>query len=442
MKAHKHRSRRLFSPNLLKFTGLTLFGFIVLCVAVVVFMEWRSPDLAQERAIEDDLAVAVASGNGTDQTEPESPAPSEEDESVVTRTVNPGDTAGVLLGEWLEPPDVQAVISACEKVYALNRIRAGRPFTIFKEEGKPERFEYEIDDLQKLVVCRIDAAFTASLEKIQYDVTLAKVSGEITSSLFEDMARLGETPVLAVRLAEVFAWEINFIKDIQPGDKFTVLVEKRYRDGKFKGYGKMPAAIFVNQGKTFEAFAFSDSLGNSEYYDPQGQSLKRAFLKAPLSFTRISSGFNLKRMHPILREVRAHPAIDYAAPRGTPIKAIGNAVVVFSGWGKGAGNYVLLRHTGGYESMYLHMSGFGKGIRKGVKVSQGQVIGFVGSTGYSTGPHLDFRMKKDGKFVNPAKVLAPRSEPVTPKTLPEFEKQVKLRQAYLNGEKPLGEYTP
>lgn len=428
-----------------KIICLTLLCFLILGVGVVVLLEWRSPDIAQERAIEQDIETAEATppaepGQVDPSTTPEPPV--EEEPSVITRTVSPGDTAGELLGEWLEPTDVQSVVVACQKVYALNRIRAGQPFVVFKEDGSFSRLEYEIDDLQKLVVCRLESSFTATLETIKYDVTLEKISGQINSSLFEDMARIGESPMLAVRLADVFAWEINFIKDIQPGDTFTALVEKRYRDGEFKGYGKMPVAIFVNQGKKFEAFAFSDSFGNTEYYDLEGQSVKRAFLKAPLSFSRISSGFNLKRMHPILREVRAHPAIDYAAPSGTPVKAIGNASVFFAGWGKGAGNHIILRHTGGYESMYLHLSGFGKGIRKGVSVRQGQVIGFVGSTGYSTGPHLDFRMKKNNAFVNPAKVLAPRSEPVTAKTMPEFKKRRDLWRAYLNGEKPLSEYTP
>ncbi len=441
----KSKTLGLRSPSRrgkLTIIGLSLAGFLLLCFGVAALLEWRSPDIAQERAIEQDLEAAEQSPAEPPQTE-SAPAPEPvEDPSVISRTVNPGDTAGELLGEWLEPSDVQAVVNVCQKVYALNRIKAGQPFVVFKEDGSFSRFEYEIDDLQKLVVCRIDSNFTAELEKIVYDITFEKINGEITSSLFEDIAKLGETPVLAVRLAEVFAWEINFIKDLQPGDTFTVLVEKRYREGEFKGYGRMPAAIFVNQGKKFEAFAFSDSLGNTEYYDAEGQSVKRAFLKAPLSFTRVSSGFNLKRMHPILREVRAHPAIDYAAPTGTPVKAIGSAAVQFAGWGKGAGNYVVLRHTGGYESMYLHLSGFAKGMKKGIKVRQGQVIGFVGSTGYSTGPHLDFRMKKDGKFVNPAKVLAPRSEPVTAKTLPEFKKHRDIWRAYLNGEKPLSEYTP
>ena len=444
MKAYTNKRRFTFPGGRAAVIGLALACFLLLCVGTAVLVEWRSSDIAEERAIEQDLEAAES--RPQEFVGPSQPAgpprPEEENPSVISGTVNPGDTAADLLGDWLEPSDVQAVVNACQKVYALNRIRAGNPYVVFKEDGGFSRFEYEIDDLRKLVVCRDASAFTATLEEIVYDVVFTKVSGEITSSLFEDMAKLGETPVLAVRLAEVFAWEINFIKDIQPGDSFMVLVEKRYRDGEFKGYGKMPAAIFVNQGKTFESFAFSDSLGNTEYYTPDGQSVKRAFLKAPLSFSRVSSGFNLKRMHPILREVRAHPAIDYAAPSGTPVKAIGNASVTFSGWGKGAGNHVVLRHTGGYESMYLHLSGFGKGIKKGVSVRQGQVIGFVGSTGYSTGPHLDFRMKKDGKFVNPAKVLAPRSEPITAKTLPEFKKRRDLWRIYLNGEKPLSEYTP
>ena len=416
---------------------LTLGGFLLMCIGLIALLEWRSPEIAQERAIEEDLAAAELAA---DEIGPLVDLPEEEDPSVINRTVNAGDTAGQLLGEWLEPEEVQSVLSACQKVYALDRIRIGRPYVVFKEDGSFSRLEYEIDDSQKLVICRIEKDFSVTLEKIKYDVVFEKVDGKIASSLFEDVAKLGESPALAAKLAEIFAYEINFIKDIQVGDSFTVLVEKRYRDGEFKGYGRIPAATFTNQGKKFEAYAFYDA-GGTAYYDAAGQSLKRSFLKAPLSFTRISSGFNLKRMHPILREVRAHPAIDYAAPAGTPVKAVGGAVVQFSGWGKGAGNYVVLRHTDGYESMYLHLSGFAKGIKKGVKVRQGQVIGFVGSTGYSTGPHLDFRMKKDGKFVNPSKMFAPRSEPLSAKSMGTFKQNRDQFRAYMSGAKPLSDYT-
>ena len=294
-------------------------------------------------------------------------------------TISQGDTAGVLLQEWLPAEEVHSLVNACKNVYSLARLRAGQAYVIYREGDQFSRFEYEIDDNRRLVVCREDARWVATVEDIQYDILLEKVEGSIESSMFESMSDIGESPVLAVRLADIFAWEINFIRDIQPGDGFRVLLEKRYRDGEFKGYGKMLAAEFVNKGSKYEAFLYKDSFGNTAYFNAAGDSLKRAFLKAPLSFTRVSSRFNLRRVHPIFNSIRAHPAVDYAAPSGTPVKAIGSGTVTFRGWGKGAGNYISLKHANGYESMYLHLSGFAKNLQKGGRVRQGDVIGYVGS---------------------------------------------------------------
>ena len=216
---------------------------------------------------------------------------------------------------------------ACKSVYALGKLRAGQPYSVHLEEGRFLRFEYEADAEHKLIVIREQEgekiSWNARLEQIEYEIRLVRVEGEIFSSLFESMADAGETPALAVRLAEVFAWEINFIRDVRVGDSFRLLVEKRYRDGEFKGYGAMLVAEFINQNSKFEAYVYKDGFGNNTYYNAVGDSLKRAFLKAPLSFTRISSRFNLRRLHPIHQTVRPHPAVDYAAPKGTPVKAIG-----------------------------------------------------------------------------------------------------------------------
>ena len=359
--------------------------------------------------------------------------------------IAPGDTAGVLLQEWLGASEIHKMVEACKDVYSLTRIRAGQPFVVHcEDDGSLCRFEYEIDNDKRLVVTRDaqDGAskWDAQLEEIEYEVRLERIEGNINSSLFESMTAIGESPGLAVRLAEIFAWEINFIRDIRVDDSFRVLVEKRYREGEFKGYGKMPVAEFTNQGKKFEGFLFIDSFGNPTYFTSKGESLKRAFLKAPLSFTRISSRFNLQRKHPIFNTVRPHPAVDYAAPSGTPVKAIGSGVVHFRGWGKGAGNYIVLKHANGYESMYMHLKGFAQGLKKGQKVRQGELIGYVGSTGYSTGPHLDFRMKQNGKFLNPEKVLSPRDESVPKKSLEAFKNECEGWMRYMDGALALSEY--
>ena len=417
----------------------------IILVAVVCYFEFFAPETFKPLPV----APSVAD-NATDQTgpgdtaikEPDKQEGDEEEEPGVHRgVVSQGDTAGVLLQEWLPMEDVHSLVDACKNVYSLTRIRAGQPYMVYRDGEDFSRFEYEIDDDRRLVVCREDSRWVATVEDIHYDILLEKVEGTIDSSMFESMSDIGESPVLAVRLADVFAWEINFIRDIQPGDSFRVLLEKRYRDGEFKGYGKMLGAEFVNKGSKYEAFLFKDSFGNAAYFNAAGDSLKRAFLKAPLSFTRISSRFNLRRMHPVFHTVRAHPAVDYAAPTGTPVKAIGSGTVTFRGWGKGAGNYISLKHANGYESMYLHLSGFAKKLKKGGRVRQGEVIGYVGSTGYSTGPHLDFRMKKNGQFVNPEKILSPRDESVPAKMLAKYKAERDLCRLYMEGKKALTDYT-
>jgi murein DD-endopeptidase MepM/ murein hydrolase activator NlpD len=434
----------------------------ILLIMVVLYLEYSAP----ETLIADPPApppAETAESAARALPEPETvphqaepatrPAPLPEDayddddsSGVAQGVIAAGDTAGSLLQQWLEPSEVSLIIEACKPVHPLSRLGVGQPYAAYFEKRELVHFEYEIDRDKQLIVTRqIDPAsgkttWLATLEPIQYEVRLARVTGEIDESLFESVAKAGERPALAVRLAEIFAWEINFIRDIQSGDSFRVLIEKRYRDGEEKAYGAILAAEFVNQGSKFEAYRHADGYGKHAYFNAMGDSLRRAFLKAPLAFNRISSHFNPRRLHPILRQIRPHPAVDYAAPSGTPVKAIGNGTVAFRGWGKGAGNYITLKHHSGYESMYLHLSGFAKGLKKGARVRQGEIIGYVGSTGYSTGPHLDFRMKKNGKFVNPEKILSPRDEAVPKKDMKDFRAKRDLYRDFLDGKKNLLEY--
>jgi murein DD-endopeptidase MepM/ murein hydrolase activator NlpD len=427
----------------ISYTGVAI-GFAL--IAAVCWFEFFAPESGPPATVEQETAdnageEADRDGEMAEKGRPADAgdAESEDAQGVRRGVISFGDTAGELLQEWLSAEDIQELLAACKNVYALTRIRAGQPYVVY-QDGENFRFEYEIDKDQQLIVRREDARWAAAVEKIPYDVVLASVEGSIASSLFETMTDLGESPALAVRLADIFAWEINFIKDVQPGDSFRALLEKRYRDGEFKGYGRTLAAEFINKGKKFEAFLFKDSFGNAAYFTAAGDSLKRAFLKAPLAFTRISSRFSMRRMHPILQQVKAHPAVDYAAPAGTPVRSIGGGVVGFRGWGNGAGNYISVKHANGYESMYLHLSGFAKNVHKGARVRQGEIIGYVGSTGYATGPHLDFRMKKNGTFINPEKILSPRDESVSAKMLAAFKAERDARRLYLDGKKALTEY--
>lgn len=445
--------------EILSYIGV-LFG-LFLCIGVL-YMEFFAPESLLDA--EQQEVQSISGSHFRADIDFTSPPPAfigplpdetitEEDEPGVFRgQISQGLTAGALLQQWLSGAEARSIVEASAKAYSLTKLRAGQSYTAYVENGKLVHFEYEVDRDHLLMISRQAAPdaegdaskvrWVATLEPIQYEIQLALVEGKINGSLYESVAKAGEKGILAQRLSQVFAWEINFIRDIRPGDSFRVLIEKRYRNGEFKSYGKMLAAEFVNQGSKFEAYLFRDSYDKDVYFNAAGDSLRRAFLKAPLSYTRISSRFSLRRLHPILRTVRPHPGIDYAAPIGTPVKAVGNGEVTYRGWGRGAGNYITLKHPNGYETMYLHLSGFAKNLKKGGRVRQGEVIGYVGNTGYSTGPHLDFRMKKGGQFVNPEKILAPRDESVPRKRLDAFKKKRDLMRSYMVGETNVKDYVP
>ena len=324
-----------------------------------------------------------------------------------------GATITSLLGDYFNAQQIYQLNRQSQEVFPLTKIMAGNPYRIATLDGQFDRFVYEIDSDEQLIISRTQDDFAIERQAIAYDVVLEQVQGRIESSLFEAAAHLEEGEKLAYILADIFGWDINFILDLRVGDTFKVLVEKRYREGKFSGYGKVVAAQFVNQGQVFNAVRFKDGNQRVGFYNEKGENLRKAFLKAPLSFRRISSGYNLRRKHPVLGYRRSHPAIDYAASTGTPIKAIGDATIITKAYNKSNGNYLKLRHSNGYRSVYLHMNGFARGIRQGRRVTQGEVIGYVGTTGMSTGPHLHFGMTRYGQAINPLKLKNPAARSVS-----------------------------
>jgi len=342
------------------------------------------------------------------------------DIQILKGVVKRGDTASTLLNPYLPLKTIYKISRLSSDVFPLTRIRKGQAFKIILEEENLIGFEYEINKDDRLVVQKKKNDFHVSRTPIEYDIDLEVISSTITSSLFEAVRKSGEHCELASKLSDIFAWDIDFIRDIQSGDQFKVLVEKRYQDGKFSGYGHIQAAFFTNNGTLFKAFLHKNSQGVSGYYDENGKSLQKAFLKAPLAFSRISSKFTKKRLHPIFKEYRSHPGVDYAAAKGTPIKTVGDGIITKIGFNKGMGNYINIRHTNGYITGYNHMSKFSKGMKKNKRVLQGDVIGYVGMTGYATGPHLDFRMKKNGKLVDPLKHKSPPAKPITQDEMDQF----------------------
>ena len=247
------------------------------------------------------------------------------------------------------------------------------------------------------------------------------VRGSITSSLFGAVTDLGESDDLALELADVFQWDIDFHRDVQPADSFAVLVERIRANGVTVAYGPILAATFVNSGKVFEAYRYAAKGEGPGYYDAKGRPVRKLFLRAPLRFTRVTSGFSRSRLHPVLGRRVPHWGVDYGAPVGTPVMATATGTVVSAGWRGGGGRAVTLRHPGGYTTSYLHLSRFGPGIRAGARVEQGQVVGFVGSTGMSTGPHLDYRVTRNGSPVNPTTVGREPAPPLGAAELPLFE---------------------
>ena len=365
---------------------------------------------------------------------PEPPPLPEIRKEIIEGTIAQGDTLSALLGAHCSPAELHNLGQQCKPIFPLSRLTAGQPYRLSLTEDQFERFEYDIDRDEQLIITRVDDGFQIDKIAIPYTTTTEKVQGTIESSLFEAVTGIGESDVLAMNLADIFAWDIDFILDIRQGDSFQALVEKRFRDGQPAGYGRILAAEFINQGISFHAILFQDGDKRPDYYDAKGESLRKAFLKAPLSFSRISSGFTMRRFHPITKTWKAHPAIDYAAPTGTPIMSVGDGTIIKKGYTRGNGNYVKIRHNGSYETLYLHMKGFAKGIAQGKRVSQGQKIGYVGSTGLATGPHLCFRMYKNGSAVNPNKVKVASADPVSKANRADFDSLTRERLASLSGQ--------
>jgi len=310
--------------------------------------------------------------------------------------------------------DVALTVSAAlAKVVDPKTIWPGHKYALsFDDAGLPERMEYRPTPIVTVVVLRQpDSTWVASKHEKPVEVRVQNVGGRIDSSLYGSVQNAGESPALVAMLVDLFAWDLNFYTDQHPGDHWKVVVEKRFLEGHFQGYGHVLAAEYGGKVGRFRAFRYVEGKRDS-YFDEKGQAISKSFLKTPLRYVRVSSKFDLKRFHPVLHMTRAHLGIDYAAPTGTPIWAAANGTVVEAGMKRGSGNTIVLRHEGGYSSRYYHLSKFAKGLVAGRRVEQKQVIGFVGTTGLSTGAHLHFGLTLNGAYVDPMKVKGMRANPV------------------------------
>jgi murein DD-endopeptidase MepM/ murein hydrolase activator NlpD len=329
--------------------------------------------------------------------------------------------AAFLNGLGIDSPTAARLVASAQPVFDLRHLRAGNELSLGRSVlGELREVRYNIDTDRVLSIAPSGDAFHSTIETIPYHTEEAGVSGRVEGSLFQAVTDAGEKPELAMRLAEIFGWDLDFYTDPRPGDTFRLVVEKKiYTHGDTTVYGRILAAEYNNAGRAYRAILFPGPEGIPAYYTPEGKSMKKAFLHSPLKFAApITSHFSMHRFHPILKEYRAHLGIDYGAPTGTPVQTIGDGKVIFAGAKGGDGNLVKIQHTNGYTTYYMHLSKIL--VRNGQRVEQGQSIGLVGMTGLATGPHLDFRIQLRGEFLNFERLPLPPSEPVATSRWTEF----------------------
>jgi len=338
----------------------------------------------------------------------------------------------LLQEQGIDGASAARMVAAAQPVFDLRRVRAGNQFAVGRSvAGDLREVRYRIDVDRELLIAPLPVEkggksadkFHSEIQVIPSRTDTAGVSGEIRGSLFEAVIDAGEKPELAMRLAEIFGWDLDFYTDARPGDTFRVVVEKKQlSNGETAGYGRILAAEYNNERHPFRAVLFHDPSGNPAYYTPEGKSMKKAFLHSPLKFAApITSYFSTHRFHPILKQTRPHLGIDYGAPTGTPVQTIGDGHVIYAGRKGGAGNLVEVAHTNGYNTYYMHLSQIL--VRNGQRVEQGQRIGLVGMTGLATGPHLDFRIERRGEFLNFERLPLPTADPVAKRDWEAFAGQ-------------------
>jgi len=350
--------------------------------------------------------------------------------TVLRGTIAADSSLAETLSEHLSPATIHGLVQAARPTHDLARVNPGRPFGLaFDADGVLAAFTYGIDMLRTLRVVRQHDDWRAEIVTRSPDVGVHVVTGVIRSSLFEAVTGSGEADQLALDLAEIFAWDVDFNTELRRGDTFQVAVERRSLDGRFIGYGSILAAELLRGERRLRAVRF-EGTARGGYYAPDGTPLRKAFLRSPLRFTRISSGYSHRRLHPILKRRRPHLGIDYAAPTGTPVHAAADGVVRSAGWQGGFGKAVRLRHANGFETLYGHLSRIL--VRRGQRVSQGAPIGRVGATGLATGPHLDYRMTRNGRSVNPLRVQLPPAEPIPTEDRLAFDRVRRARLALLS----------
>ncbi|MDP0561201.1 MAG: peptidoglycan DD-metalloendopeptidase family protein [Candidatus Endonucleobacter sp. (ex Gigantidas childressi)] len=327
---------------------------------------------------------------------------------------------------------VHSIVSTSKLGKLLSKIRPQEilEFRINKI-GELTQLRYIKSKVKSIFFSKTNSGYKAELIRLEPQTRIAYSHGEIDSSLFVTSQRIGLPDRLTMKLAIIFGWDIDFVQDIRSGDSFNLIYEEKYLNDEKLRDGNILAATFSNQGKTYTAVRYTDSKGEASYYTPSGKSMKKAFLRTPVDFSRISSRYNPHRLHPVFKTKRPHRGVDYAAPTNTPIKAAGDGKVKFAGWQRGYGNVVYIQHPGNIVTVYAHQRRILKGLKKGHQVKQGKIIGYVGQTGWATGPHLHYEFRLNGSHRNPVTVKLPDASPINKQEMARFKKSSQKILAHL-----------
>ena len=336
----------------------------------------------------------------------------------------------MMTGLGLSAQEAYDLTIACDTVFNVKNLRVGNTYKAYYE-GETLKYVLYQQDRTSDILFECQPPYKVSMLTRPVEVRQKYADVVINSSLWNDMRAAGASPLLILSLSDIYAWTIDFF-GLQKGDRFRVLYEEKVCDGDVIAIDTVRYAIFSRNGQDLPMVMYNQKDGGNIWWNEKGESMRKAFLKAPLKFSRISSGFSYARRHPVTRRVQPHTGIDYAAPKGTPVMSIGDGVVTSMKYEGAGGNTIRIRHNSVYSTAYLHLSGYAKGLKAGQRVRQGQVIGYVGSTGRSTGPHLDFRVWKNGSPINPLKMESPPAEPLLKENLPSFEEMHKKYRAQVD----------
>jgi len=358
---------------------------------------------------------------------------------VITGIIKKGETFFDIFKRYkLDITELYKIREASAGIHKLREIYPGRQYKIICDNNEQiSSFIYWIDDDCYLNVNRTDQGYCAEKIPIVYEKRILHIRISIKGNLISSLGEGTENLLLALQLSDIFAWDIDFTADLRTDDSCKIIVEGLYKDGEFKKYGQILSAEFINNGDVYRAYAFEQK-GKIRYYDEKGRSLRKVFLKAPLSFRRISSTFSARRFHPVLKIYRPHHGLDYAAAKGTPVSAVGDGRVIFAGRRGEYGNLIILRHRNDYKTYYGHLSKIAGVVHRGAKINQGAIIGYVGATGLATGPHLHYEMRINDHAVNPMAVKLPRGLAITANMLAVFnqfrdEMNVELASSEFSG---------